>query len=197
MCKSFQIIIATIHEPVSFVVEASIWSICHTGIDRDTFSEIIEFGVVHIDGDIDSLRSASTTQDAFKVINLALQCGKIRIFDTAFARACPLTNAFLTTSYATLEEHGKRRHRKERAHHSVMFEIDDLERVLCRRCRTKAVDVSVDMNDAELNDLAERIAIDACIADAPDASFDYRGDWLANRNSGDDLKRLAQRENMA
>ena len=52
------------------------------------------------------------------------------------------------------------------------------------------------MNDAELNDLAERIAIDACMADAPDASFDYRGDWIVNRNN-DDLKRLAQRENMS
>ena len=46
------------------------------------------------------------------------------------------------------------------------------------------------------DDLAERIAIDACMADAPDASFDYKGDWLVNRND-DDLKRLAQRENMA
>ena len=52
------------------------------------------------------------------------------------------------------------------------------------------------MNDAELNDLAERIAIDACMADAPDAFFDYKGDWIVNRND-DDLKRLAQRENMA
>ena len=52
------------------------------------------------------------------------------------------------------------------------------------------------MNDAELDDLAERIAIDACMADAPDASFDYKGDWLVNRRD-DDLKGLAQRENMA
>ena len=79
---------------------------------------------------------------------------------------------------------------------ALQSEIDDLERVLCRRCRTKAVDVSVDMNDAELDDLAERIAIDACMADAHDASFDYRGDWLVNRIN-DDLKGLAQRENMA
>ena len=64
---------------------------------------------------------------------------------------------------------------------SLQSEIDDLERVLCRRCRTKAVDVSVDMNDAELDDLAERIAIDACMADSPDASFDYKGDWLVKR----------------
>ena len=52
------------------------------------------------------------------------------------------------------------------------------------------------MNDAELNDIAERIAIDACMADSTDASFDYKGDWLVNRND-DDLKRLAQRENMS
>ena len=52
------------------------------------------------------------------------------------------------------------------------------------------------MNDAELDDLAERIAIDACMADAPNAFFDYKGDWIVNR-SDDDLKRLAQRENMA
>ena len=50
--------------------------------------------------------------------------------------------------------------------------------------------------DGYINDLAERIAIDACMADAPEASFDYKGDWLVNRND-DDLKRLAQRENMA
>ena len=52
------------------------------------------------------------------------------------------------------------------------------------------------MNDAELSDLAARIAIDACMADAPDAFFDYKGDWLVN-HSDDALKRLAQREHMA
>lgn len=46
------------------------------------------------------------------------------------------------------------------------------------------------------DDLAERIAMDACMADAPDASFDYKDDRLVNRND-DDLKGLAQRENMA
>ena len=53
-----------------------------------------------------------------------------------------------------------------------------------------------ELSSDKIDDLAERIAIDACMANSPDASFDYKGDWLVNRND-DDLKRLAQRENMA
>ena len=113
-----------IDDPVAFIVKEGVGSICHARINRDTFGEIVKFGVVHIDGDIDRLRSASTTQYALKVVNLALQCGKVRIFDPAFTSACTLTNAFLASSDATLEEHGKRRHRNERSHHAVVFEID-------------------------------------------------------------------------
>ena len=73
-----------------------------TRINRDAFGEIVKFGVVHIDGDIDSLRSASTTQDALEVVYLALQCGKIRVFDPAFTSACALADSFLASSDATI-----------------------------------------------------------------------------------------------
>ena len=113
-----------IDDPVAFIVKEGVGSICHARINRDTFGEIVKFCVVHIDGYIDRLRSASTTQDALEVVNLALQCGKVRIFDPAFTSACTLADSFLASSNATLEEHGKRRHREKRAHHAVMFEID-------------------------------------------------------------------------
>lgn len=113
-----------IDEPVAFIVKEGVGSICHARINRDTFGEIVKFCVVHIDGDIDRLRPASTTQDALEVVNLTLQCGKVRIFDPAFTSACALADSFLASSDATLEEHGKRRHSEERSHHAVMFEID-------------------------------------------------------------------------